>query len=111
MFLCSSQLYLWALDHSVKTNTKCLTELLSNIQGIYGKITQNNFGSLVGSITASNLPFNITCSNCVEAIYVELNQSTASAFIAGGLGSTLKSQCGPSFIGKAQSNASIKTQS
>lgn len=96
-----------ALDHSGTNN--CVVQLLTSIQNTFGPITNISYiTNLVKTVKASGLPSNITCTDCVKEAYNLANKSLPT--VVAELGPPLQSQCGASFIGKALSNASIKTQ-
>jgi hypothetical protein len=94
-------------------STNCITQTLDNIQAAYGSINVTDVLSLIGlagEVNTSSLS-NITCTNCNKAIYNELNQTSALNSFATGLGPTLESECGPSFIDGATPSGIIESAS
>jgi hypothetical protein len=98
-----------ALDHSGGMN--CVVQFLTNIQAIVGTISVSNIMNLFGNITDSDLPTNITCTDCNKAIFNVVNNQSIRplASVAADLSPALQRQCGASFLSKALSNA-FKTQ-
>jgi hypothetical protein len=78
------------------SGTNCITQTLTNIQSILGTLSISNIGDVITKATATtNLPTNVTCTNCVKQAYNVLNTdfpSTASSLTSG-----LDSECGASF--------------
>lgn len=95
-----------ALDHS---GENCVINFLQSVQDRFGPISIANAWGLIGNVTASGFPANITCTDCSKAIYDEFKNSSDTS-IANNLTAPLQSLCGASFVGEALFNASIKTQ-
>ncbi|KAJ7346751.1 hypothetical protein DFH08DRAFT_200862 [Mycena albidolilacea] len=78
------------------SGTNCITQTLTNIQSILGTLSISNIGTIIANaVTTTNLPSNVTCSNCVKEAYNVLNTDFPSA--ASSLTSDLNNQCGANF--------------
>ncbi|KAJ7901963.1 hypothetical protein B0H14DRAFT_1263393 [Mycena olivaceomarginata] len=78
------------------SNTNCITQTLTNIQSILGTLSISNIGTIIANaVTTTNLPSNVTCSNCVKEAYNVLNTDFPST--ASSLTSDLNTQCGANF--------------
>lgn len=97
------------LYHS-NTQTSCFTKFLEGIQGFFSITLSSvmNFMDLINNVTLSNLPSNLTCTECNKAMIIELNKTFPS--VVSDLTPPLASKCDTSFVGKALSYASTKTQ-
>ncbi|KAF8967879.1 hypothetical protein BDZ97DRAFT_475549 [Flammula alnicola] len=78
-------------------DTNCITQTLTNFQSVVGTLTLSNIANLVSN-PPSNIPTNVTCTNCVKAAYSVINQDIPS--IVSGAAPSLQSECGTSFTGK-----------
>ena len=81
------------LDHS--GNTNCITQTLTNIQNTVGSVITGSVPFMTGAESLSNLPTNISCTNCLKAMYNTLPSSVEAGIMA-----PLQSHCGASFVGK-----------
>ncbi|KAG6861236.1 hypothetical protein C0995_002358 [Termitomyces sp. Mi166 len=75
-------------------NTNCVTQTLTNAQSVLGTLSVNNIATIVSSGEDINLPTNVTCTNCVKAIYNTVNTGAPGILNPEGLQDT----CGSSFI-------------
>jgi hypothetical protein len=89
-------------------STNCVTQTLTNIQGVVGTVNLTTFITLVTGTSLTNIPTNITCTDCLKAIYNEVNQAIPS--LVSDAVPALQSECGASFVSKTLSNASLKIQ-
>ncbi|RDB29457.1 hypothetical protein Hypma_014814 [Hypsizygus marmoreus] len=78
-------------------NTNCVTQTLTNIEGILGPLSIPNIITLATTGAAGNvtLPTNVTCTTCIKAEYNLLNTEAPGLF---GAEETLEDQCGAEFI-------------
>jgi hypothetical protein len=76
-------------------STNCITEILTSIQNVVGTLNLTTVISLVTGTSLANIPTNITCTNCVKAIYNEINQTFPS--LVSDAVPALQSECGSSF--------------
>ncbi|KAJ7091263.1 hypothetical protein C8R44DRAFT_891660 [Mycena epipterygia] len=80
------------------SGTNCITQTLTNIQAILGTLSISNVGEVIENAftTSTNIPSNITCTNCVKEAYNVLNGDFPST--ASSAASPLQSECGSSFL-------------
>jgi hypothetical protein len=75
--------------------TFCLTETLTNLESVTGPLTLANLAKLAHN-PPTNLPANITCTDCIKATYNIFVQDFPT--MVSGLKPTLETQCGASFV-------------
>lgn len=78
-------------------STNCITQTLTNIQNVTDSFNLTSIASLTtgAGITLPNVPTNVTCTNCIKAIYNQVKSAFPSA--ASDAAPALQSQCGASF--------------
>ncbi|KAJ7497419.1 hypothetical protein FB451DRAFT_1076101 [Mycena latifolia] len=78
------------------SGTNCITQTLTNIQTILGTLSLTNVGDVItNAFSTTEIPSNVTCSNCVKAAYNVLNDTFPDAVSSEA--SALQSECGSSF--------------
>lgn len=78
----------------ISGGTFCLTETLTNIEAVTGSLTLSN---IVNGTSSTDLPSNITCTNCAKEAYnIFLHDFPSAATTAQ---PSLQSKCGASFVG------------
>ncbi|KAG6826791.1 hypothetical protein H0H92_014399 [Tricholoma furcatifolium] len=75
-------------------NTNCITQTLTNLQSVLGTLTLSSVISLVTSSSTPDLPSNVTCTDCVKAIYNTVNTEVPGLIDS----SSLSTTCGSSFV-------------
>ena len=83
---------------STKANELCITELLTDIQDSAGTLSINNLLQIIPNLFSggSNIPQNVTCSDCVKQAYNIVNKDYPGLIPS----SSLNSTCGSSFTGE-----------
>ncbi|KAF5370757.1 hypothetical protein D9758_001968 [Tetrapyrgos nigripes] len=76
-------------------NTKCITQTLNNIQDMVGPLSPSNVMNIGASLGSSDIPSNVTCTNCIKEAYNIINQDFPG--LLSDAQSDLQSQCGASF--------------
>lgn len=74
-------------------NTNCVTQTLTNIQGVLGPLSIQNVLALVAADTNVTLPANISCTNCLKAAYNAVNTEIPGLFTT----DSVQNECGASF--------------
>ncbi|KAG6888123.1 hypothetical protein C0992_009568 [Termitomyces sp. T32_za158] len=75
-------------------NTNCVTQTLTNAQNVFGTLSVTNIVKLVLTGEDTSLPANVSCTNCLKAIYNTVNTDVPGLFNS----ETAQDQCGASFI-------------
>jgi len=78
--------------------TNCLASTLNDIQSANGPLTLSSLIQLVTLGNVSNIPSNVTCSDCTKAAYNILRSDVPS--IVSDASGGLEQQCGANFTGK-----------
>ncbi|KAF9012439.1 hypothetical protein BDQ17DRAFT_1232492 [Cyathus striatus] len=89
-------------------NTNCVTQTLTNLQSVTGTLTLSEISALISN-PPTNLPSNVTCTNCVKAAYNIVNQTAPS--LVSDVTSSLQSQCGTSFLDGATPSSIVQSAS
>ncbi|KAK7472753.1 hypothetical protein VKT23_000863 [Stygiomarasmius scandens] len=76
-------------------NTKCVTQTLTNIQDMVGTLSISNVGNIGANIASSDVPSNVTCTDCIKEAYNIINEDFPS--LVSDAQSDLQSQCGSDF--------------
>jgi len=88
-------------------NTNCITQTLTNIQNVLGPLNMSSVASYTTGTGLSNFTANITCTDCIKAIYNEVNKTIPSSFTVAA--PALQSQCGASFIDGATPSGIVES--
>ncbi|KAJ7178407.1 hypothetical protein C8R43DRAFT_457182 [Mycena crocata] len=87
------------------SGTNCVTQTLTNVQAILGTLSLDNVGGVIEkavTTTASSIPSNVTCTNCIKEAFNIVNADFPS--MASSASSAIQSECGADFIdGKSPS--------
>ncbi|KAF8806451.1 hypothetical protein BYT27DRAFT_7102184 [Phlegmacium glaucopus] len=88
-------------------STNCITQTLTNIQNLVGQLNLTTVSSLATGSSLADIPTNITCTNCIKAIYNDINKAFPSA--ATTAVPALQSQCGASFTDGATPSGIVES--
>jgi len=79
-------------------NSLCVTQTLNNVQGLLGTLSLNNaMNDLMKAETLTSIPTNITCTDCIQAAYVQVRTAFPDLVSESGLTTELNSICPSGF--------------
>lgn len=84
-------------------NKLCMTETLTNLQPYTGTLTLSSIMSVMmqfASGSISNVPSNVTCTDCTRAAYDTINQAYPMA-VSTNVNQSIASECGADFLTSA----------
>jgi len=79
-------------------NTLCVTQSLNNVQSLLGTLSINNaMNDFAKAETLTSIPTNITCTDCIQAAYVQIRTAFPDLVSQSGLTTELNSICPSGF--------------
>ncbi|KAF8161210.1 hypothetical protein B0H34DRAFT_796032 [Crassisporium funariophilum] len=75
-------------------NTNCITQTLTNLEGVVGPLTLTNIIAMVGN-PPTNISSTVLCTNCIKEAYNVISKDIPS--IVSDAAPALQSQCGAAF--------------
>jgi len=79
-------------------NSLCVTQTLNNVQGLLGTLSINNaMADVQKALTLTSVPTNITCTDCIQAAYVQLRTAFPDQVSQYGLTTELNTICPSGF--------------